>query len=789
MTQSKNRLSRFWHELRRRKILPFLIGYIAACFAIIEFSSNASDRYNIPDKTIDLLYILAAIGLPFVIVLPWVINRKKPDTDTEKAPLKEIPSGEEETAKHNLPSQLTTFIGRVKEMQIVKELISEHRLVTLTGAGGCGKTRLACEMAIQLLPDFKDGVWLVNLAPIQNEDMVAKEITEALNITEVPDHAIIDTLIETIKDQKLLIVLDNCEHLIKACAEISGKLIQNVPKLKILATSRASLNITGEQVWRVPSLSLLDPKTIIDLENVEESEAVMLFKDRARLNNPDFELETQNVTEVVTICNKVDGIPLALELVASRTKHMDPKMILERFADRFDQLSSPDPGISKRQQTLEATIEWSYNLLSDSEKLLFNRLSVFQGGFDLAAAEEVCSDDHLPKEVILDALSRLVDRSLVYTVKADDQTMRYNTLETLKQYAQKVLKDTDEEITIKKRHLHHFLELAEEAYQEQYEEQLKWFNKLHVEDDNFIAALDWSEKHSPEEFSSLSGALTWYWKNISKLVVGNEYLEKAHSIKVNRPEVHARVLYGLGMLSWYFHGVDEGIRNLEESLEIWRNLNKLQEEANCTAALCELHRDNKHDFETGLKYGEKSLEIAQKIGKPGFINRCLSSVCQSLVHSKQFERGLPYVEELIVSSEKLEQPVGIMYARHFHSDCALGIKNFKEAEKRYAYGIEVALKYWSDWMQFVDMQGMAFALSGQKRLKKSLLLNAASMEKARTMGVNIAGAVDFWDEWIETYIEGAKKEVGEELARQYEEEGIAMGFDKAVEYALDFAKD
>ena len=197
-----------------------------------------------------------------------------------------------------------------------------------------------------------------------------------------------------------MILLDNCEHLIKACAEISAKLIQAAPKLKILTTSRESFSINRRTGLEDSSLTLLDPKTIVNLESVEESEAVMLFKDRARLNNPEFELEAENVTAVVTICNKVDGIPLALELVASRTKHMDPKMILERFTDQFEQLSSSDPGISKRQQTLQATIEWSYNLLSDNEKLLFNRLSVFSGGFDLEAAEEVCSDDPLPKEAI-----------------------------------------------------------------------------------------------------------------------------------------------------------------------------------------------------------------------------------------------------------------------------------------------------------------------------------------------------------------------------------------------------
>ena len=790
MPGDPNKLAQFWQELKRRKVLYFIIGYGAACFAIIEFSQITSDTFSLPENTIKLLYIIAAIGLPVVVILPWVINRKQKEvrvTDSTKEAIP--PPEEEEEPLHNLPVQLTSFIGRKKEMQVVKELIAEHRLVMLTGAGGCGKTRLACEVAAQLVQDFEDGVWFVDLAPISNEDQVAREILEALTITEVSDQPIIDTLIKTIKGQKLLIILDNCEHLIRTCAIISGQLIQSTTNLKILATSRESLGIAGEQVWRIPSLTLLDPKAIIDLESVRQSEAVMLFDDRSRLNNPEFELGIENVNEVVTICNKVDGIPLAVELVASRTRHMDPKMILERFADRFEKLTSNDPRTSKRQQTLQATIEWSYNLLSESEKLLFARLSAFSGGFDLKAAEEVCSDDQLPKEIILDTLSILVDRSLVYTLKAVDQSMRYNCLETLRQYAQKISRESQEDEKLKKRHLHYFLNLAEQAYQERYEAQLVWMKKLEAHDDNLIAALDWSEEHSKEEFSLLSGALSWYWEIKTKLILGKDYLEKALAKKSTNPSTRAKVFYGLAYLIGYVGDLDTNVRYCKESLEIWREEKNLLEEANCLALLAKLYRNEKYDFETGLGYAEQALEIAKKIGKPGFANHCLSSICSSLVHSTQFERGLPYVEELLESSEKLEQPQGILTARHLHSDCALGMNDFKEAEQRYALGIETGVKFGNEWMTFVDMQGEAFALSGQTRWKKCLRLNAASMEKAKSQGVSLTGVAKFWDDWIETYIEGAKIKVGEELAKQYEEEGITMGFDKAVEYALDIEKD
>jgi len=304
-----------------------------------------------------------------------------------------------------------------------------------------------------------------------------------------------------------------------------------------------------------------------------------------------------------------------------------------------------------------------------------------------------------------------------------------------------------------------------------------------------MAALEWSEDHSPEDFCRLAGSLAWYWAQKTKLVIGRQFLEKAHSIEKSKPEIQARVFQGLGFILCFFNESERGIELMKESLRIWTGLNNLQEQAFVLAQFAFFYSSNPSDIEIRLSYSESALEISRQLGKPGLINYCLTSLCQVLVHSKQFERGLPYVEELIESSEKLEQPMGIMNARHYHSDCALAQKDYQEAERRYGLGVSLAVKYGNDWIAFADMQGVAFALSGQRRWKKSLRLNAASVEKSRTMGVSLYGMLEFWDEWIYTYIGGAKKEVGEELAKQYEAEGITMGFEKAVEYALDFEKD
>jgi len=533
---------------------------------------------------------------------------------------------------------------------------------------------------------------------------------------------------------------------------------------------------------------LIDPKTVIDVESAKRSEAVMLFADRAQLNNPEFELASQNVSEVVTICNKLDGIPLAVELVASRTRHMDAQMILERFEGRFDRLSSSDPGTSKRQQTLQATIEWSYNLLSDGEKILFARLAVFSGGFDIEASEEICSDNQLPEDEILDLLSRLVDRSLVYTTKEADQLMRYKRLETLQQFAQQKLKSQKEEEILKNRHLQYYLTMAEQAYKEQYESQLKWMNTLEQEHDNMIAALNWAEIHSPEDFLKLSGTLAWFWRQHSHTRLGMDFLEKALLKADSGSEPYARIIFGFGNILFFTGEGQRALNLMNESLSIWRQFNNLWEQAIVLREISILYHSIE-DHKRGAKCSEQSLEIAREIDKAGLINFCLGYVCLSLIFIKEYERAKPLVEELLVSSEKLNQPTGIINAHHFSGDVALGSKNFKEAEREYGPAVTSALKFVNPMQACIDLQGVAFSVSGQARWAKSIRLDASTRKHATQFGLKFDGLAGFWDEWIETYLKGARKDVGEELTKKYEEEGGAMSFDKAVEYALDFEKD
>ena len=688
----------------------------------------------------------------------------------------------------NFPTQTTSFIGRRKEIETLIGLIEKHRIVTLTGTGGCGKTRLACEVARHLGKIFHDGIWFVDLANIETEELVSKQVMAAFELSEIPGKDRLDIVVERIQKDRLLIVLDNCEHLISSCAEVAHRLIASVPGLFLLLTSREVLNIKGESVWSIPSLSLPDPSAGIDVAVAENSEAVNLFIDRARMSNQGFELVEDNVSTVSTICYLIDGIPLAIELVASRIRYMDSLTLLERLSERFDSLPSPDPGTVARHRTMQATIEWSYKLLSEEEKMLFRRLCVFVGGFNLVAVEEVCASKYLPADKMLDLLSLLVEKSMIQTVYQPGQEIRYRLLESMQRYASRMLVEQREVEETRKLHLEYFTRMAEEAYQEQFESMAVWVPKLRQENDNLVSALNWADQHCPEGFRLLAGYLAWYWVIASNLESGKEYLEKALSKGLEETEAYARNLYGLGYLTFYFKDIETVLRLLNESLSIWKRLRNPFEEAVVLSLLSMCHQQLK-EFRESFSYSEHSLDLAREVGKPGLIINALIYFCIAMVHSRQFTEALPHVEELMTSSEKLNHSLGISGAHHLRSDCALGLKDFLEAEKSYALATQTAVKYGITFNSYADLQGIAFALSGQGRCAKSLRINAAAIEGFKSIGVEIYGIWPMWDDFIDTYIGGARKEVGEELAKQYEEEGIAMGFDGAMEYALDFSRD
>jgi predicted ATPase/class 3 adenylate cyclase/DNA-binding CsgD family transcriptional regulator len=432
-------------------------------------------------------------------------------------------------ASTRLPVQLTSFVGRDAEGTQLRELLGQNRVVTLTGAGGVGKTRLAVQVASGMAGEFGDGVWYVDLAPITDPELVAVTVARALGLPDQPGRSTMDSLLRFIRRRQMLVVLDNCEHLLDASAEVVVALLSGAARLTLLATSREAIGVAGEVSWRVPSLSL-------------DGEAIELFADRARHARPDFTLTDDNAAMVGEICARLDGVPLAIELAAARVRALSLAEILESLHDRFRLLTGGARTAVRRQQTLRASVDWSHALLTEPERVLFRRLAVFLGGFDLDAAQFVCGGTDVERYQVLDQLTLLVDKSLVVADNSGGRT-RYRLLETVRQYALEKLGESGEADTVRSRHRDHYTAMAavlDAPAGSDYEQRLE---QAEIEIDNLRAAFGWSRENSAVELAlTLASSLQPLWQARGRIREGRAWFDTALAdLDTQHPEVAAAV--------------------------------------------------------------------------------------------------------------------------------------------------------------------------------------------------------------------------------------------------------
>src|SRR5215207_2916670 len=456
---------------------------------------------------------------------------------------------------HNLPVARTSFVGREREVVEVKRELAMTRLLTLTGAGGSGKTRLALEVAKDLLGTYPDGAWLIELAALSEEVLVPQAVAAALGMREQPGRPLTDTLVDALRENKMLLVLDNCEHLIDAVAQLAETLLGSCPGLRVLATSREAFSIVGESVWQVPSLSVPDSRHPSTVEYMAGFESVRLFVERARRRASAFVLTPRNVRAVVEICWRLDGIPLAIELAAARARVLSVEQIAERLDDCFRLLTVGSRTALLRHRTLRATIDWSYELLSEDERRLFRRLAVFAGGFTLEMAEAICSGENLKEDEVLDLLSHLVEKSLVVVQELSGE-MRYRLLETVRQYGWEKLEESGEVDPIRRRHANFFLALAQEI-EPRIEPKIHnadrhmWLERLEIEHGNLRAALRWAvDMGKAETGLRLASALFWFWHMRGYLKEGRSWFDRALAEVPERTAVRAEALYHTGYLAF-----------------------------------------------------------------------------------------------------------------------------------------------------------------------------------------------------------------------------------------------
>ena len=634
-------------------------------------------------------------------------NRFSTAADTRNA-LEDFLSGRagSRDENHNLPLDLTSFIGREREVRDVQELIKDNRLVTLTGVGGTGKTRLAMHAARDLVDQFSYGVWLIELSTIFSDEQILRTIANVLNVREKSNQPLAETLTEFINSKQMLLIMDNCEHIISSCARFAQQLLSACPELRILVTSRESLGLPGEVTFHVPSMKLPDLEKLPKLEEVWDVESMQLFMDRAVRINSDFHPGDEETRAVAKICRRLDGIPLAIELAAARVRVLPVKEISERLSDRFRLLTGGSRSALPRQQTLQALIDWSHDLLTDKEKILFRYLSVFTGGWPLDAAESVCSSDEIPAEEILDILTRLVDKSLVsYSSRTGEA--RYEMLETIRQYARNKLIDEGEMRDLRKRHLDFYsdfvLETAPKLWRSR---QIYWMDRLEAEHDNLRAALEWSlcaecGAELLEKGMRIAAGISLFWlvrgywseawswmqslmdsplfgevdgSSKSQLLYAAGFLVKeigdvhrsrelfGQALETAEKQADesgkAYALLGLGEIAMNEHYMDEARDYIDRSMEIFT---RLEDDVGMLLALADKGgiAADQEGYEVAGEYYEQNLAICRKLGHQLGIAGTLLSLGRIGAYHGDKEKARQQLDESLAIFRRSKDKSGI----------------------------------------------------------------------------------------------------------------------------------
>ena len=564
------------------------------------------------------------------------------DLRTQFPPLRSL-----EATPNNLPVQVTTFIGRDRERADIAVLLHRTRLLTVTGTGGLGKTRLSLHAAAEAVDDFPDGVWLVELAALTDPRLVTQAIASVLGVKEESDRSIAEALLRHCADRKLLLVLDNCEHLIGACADAASLLLRAGPHVRILATSRERLNIAGEVTYALAPLRAADPSERPALPAIEGADAVRLFVERACAVEPSFRVTEDNAADIAEICFRLDGIPLAIELAAARTRAVPIRTIAARLDDRFRLLASGDRAALPRQQTLRALIDWSYELLPQAERTLFGRLSVFAGGFTLEAAEGVAEGGGVAATDVLELLAQLVEKSLV---ALDVNATRYRMLETVREYAAQRLAASGEATSIRDRHLRHYLDLAERASPELFgPAQRQWLDRLDAERENLLAANAWCASAADGvELGLRFLALKFYWIHRGLpglgLRLGVEALARAPAGVAS--VLRCRALFDVGQIACYMGRYHDGQRYLEESLAIARALGN---RARIASALLPLAMAclGQGDASAAQRHLEEALALVRVDGSKHDLASALNAMAQVHRTQNQLDKAVPLYEQVL----------------------------------------------------------------------------------------------------------------------------------------------
>jgi predicted ATPase/DNA-binding SARP family transcriptional activator len=685
---------------------------------------------------------------------------------------------EPERERTNLPIPLTRLVGRTQEVATLRDLVARCRLLTLTGAGGIGKTRLALETAARAAEDHPDGVWLVELGAVSDAAALPMLVLSTLRQRSHYGLSALDTLVSALRPQRCLLVLDNCEHLVEACAQLAETILGRCPELRILATSREVLGVSGETTWRVPSLPTPALEPPVSARRIAECAAVQLFLERAAAGGGHFELSDANAPAVARVCRRLDGIPLAIELAAARLRVMPITAIDERLADRFEILSGGGRRSVPRQRTLEATLDWSHDLLAAGERTLFRRLGIFAGGWDLDAATDVCTAPDLPAPEVLDLLASLVDKSLVTVEEGVEGRGRYRLLEPIRQYAAARLDREGERSALAGRHAAHYLRLGDRA-----EEGLRgpraalWIRRVEEELDNLRAAFAWALENDPPAALRLAADLFRFWR-LDRQTEGSAWIGRALDTGTAGDEMRAQALRGGCWLALLAGRHDEARLLGRECLAIGerRQSSLLRGWALHALGIVELFAGDTRRAVALLGEAEPSLREARDAT---WLGSMLNDLGNCLLHDGNPVEARARVEEAVTLARAAEDP------------WMLGIYTESLAQVEFSLGDLVAAR--SHWLESLRLGGefrsrftVHYALIGLARVAlaeaqpdRCLRLLGAATEAGRRMGLAVEPPIE---RIVAATRAGAESSLDPAAAALAWAEGTALSLDEAVRW-------
>jgi len=670
-------------------------------------------------------------------------------------------------------------------MTQVKELLAGHRLLTLTGPGGSGKTRLALAAASVVAEDFEDGVWLVELASLSDPDLVPQVVASVLEVRETPDTPLVDSLRAHLEPRKTLLVLDNCEHVVEACADLAGVLLSSCPELRILATSREALDVSGETIFTVPPLSLPDPRHLPAAEGLPGYEAARLFVERAAAVKPGFALTEQNAMAVAQICYRLDGIPLAIELAAARMKVLSAEQISSRLHDSFDLLSGVGRTAMPHHRTLRATMDWSHELLAEEEQVLFRRLSVFAGGFTLEAAEAVGAGESIEEAGVLDLLGSLVDKSLVLFEEQGGEA-RYRLLETVRQYGREKLAEAGEAERVHQRHAAYYLALAEEAEPHlKGHHQMTWLGVLEREHPNLRVSMRFLLNDGEVDTAvTFAWALWFFWYLHRHLGEGFRYsgeiLDRGDALPAGP---RAKALFIRAAMSDGIDSLERVEKSCQDSADLFREAGDGFGLAIAVGSLGLLAM-RRGDMERAQMLLEDALDLNRKVGDRWGVSSVLAYMGIIPLSRGDNARAVGYFEE----APALSREVGDRYVGYLSLyNLALASRargDREQAARHYTEGLGLAV-------EVSDRANAAYCLEGLAGL---IAEGSESPERA----VRLFGASEAWLEALGAprYAHAEDRVVSERALAALRDrlgggtfeaawaEGLEMSPEQAIEHAL-----